>query len=78
MTDQQQEVEELLRHLESRGLDPADSISVCATLIGVHVGLAAPDEDGARQRVEIVASWIQDSALRIVRSLRGQSGARLQ
>jgi len=78
MIDQQQEVEELRRHLESRGLDPADSISVCCALIGVHVGLAAPDEDGARQRVDIVAGWIHEAASRIVRSLRGQSGARLQ
>jgi len=72
------EIAALRQHFDKRGLDVAESLSVMATLAGVHVGLAAPDEDGARQRVDIVAGWIHEAASRIVRSLRGQSGARLQ
>lgn len=77
MIDQHAEIEALRAHFEARGLDIADSLSVASTLIGIHVGLAADDEAGAKKRVEIISSWMLDSALRIVRSLKG-GGHRVQ
>jgi len=72
------EIAALREHFEQRGLDVAESLSVMATLAGVHIGLAAPDEQAINQRTEIIVGWITQTAQRIVRSLRGQSGDRLQ
>jgi len=72
------EIAALREHFERRGLDTAESLSIVSMFTGINIGLASADEQDVQTRLGYVAGWIQEPALRIVRSLRGQSGERLQ
>jgi len=72
------EIAALRQHFDKRGIDDADAASVITTWLGITIGLAAADDGDVEARMIHVTGWIRDAAHRIVRSLRGQSGDRLQ
>lgn len=65
------ELEALKDHIERRGMDKADAISLFVSWLGAQCGIHARTPDEARIKAQRLAGFIEQNAASVSESLRG-------